>query len=108
MERLKRRRGHIDLWAGEKLPTYAQLAALLPRYGRHRRFSPEMIFDAMLSNLQGLQENRDQSAGPGLRRRSAGAVDGGKIATVFFPWRALQALALTRAGWRSWRLWDSV
>ena len=84
VERLKRRRGHIDLERGGKLPAYAQLFAFFttPDMDATGRFSPEMIFDAMLSNLQ-----RELQC---------------------FPWRALQALALTRAGWRSWRLWDSV
>ena len=63
VERLKRRRGHIDLERGGKLPAYAQLFAFFttPDMDATGRFSPEMIFDAMLSNLQReLQENREQ------------------------------------------------
>ena len=54
VERLKRRRGHIDLERGGKLPAYAQLFAFFttPEMDATGRFSPEMIFDAMLSNLQ--------------------------------------------------------
>lgn len=110
VERLKRRRGHIDLERGGKLPAYAQLFAFFttPDMDATGRFSPEMIFDAMLSNLQReLQENRDQILQARTPAEIRQAVDGGKIAAVF-SWRALQALALTRAGWRSWRLWDSV
>ena len=103
VERLKRRRGHIDLERGGKLPAYAQLFAFFttPDMDATGRFSPEMIFDASCRRT-GIKSFR-----PGLRRRSARRWTEEKLPQCF-PWRALQALALTRAGWRSWRLWDSV
>lgn len=86
VERLKRRRGHIDLERGGKLPAYAQLFAFFttPDMDATGRFSPEMIFDAMLSNLQReLQENRDQILQARTPAEIRQAVDGGKIAAVF-------------------------
>ena len=86
VERLKRRRGHIDLERGGKLPAYAQLFAFFttPDMDATGRLSPEMIFDAMLSNLQReLQENRDQILQARTPAEIRQAVDGGKIAAVF-------------------------
>ena len=85
VERLKRRRGHIDLERGGKLPAYAQLFAFFttPDMDATGRFSPEMIFDAMLSNLQReLQENRDQilqarTPGGGRRKNCRSVFPGG-------------------------------
>ena len=109
VERLKQRRGHIDLErAGSCRPMPSSLPFYHPDMDATGRFSPEMIFDAMLSNLQReLQENRDQILQARTPAEIRQAVDGGKLPQCF-PWRALQALALTRAGWKSWRLWDSV
>ncbi len=110
VERLKQRRGHIDLErAGSCRPMPSSLPFYHPDMDATGRFSPEMIFDAMLSNLQ-----RGAAGEPGSNpsgQDSGGDPPGGgrrKNCRSVFPWRALQALALTRAGWKSWRLWDSV
>ena len=63
VERLRKRQGHIDLARGGKLAGYAQLFAFFTTPGMDPTgaCSPEMIFRAMLKNLQReLEENRDR------------------------------------------------
>ena len=110
VERLRKRQGHIDLERGGKLAGYAQLFAFLPRPAWIPRgvCSPEMIFRAMLENLQReLEENRDRIVRPGPRRKFARRWTMERSPRCFL-WRGPPGSALTRAGWRSWRLWASA
>ena len=86
VERLRKRQGHIDLERGGKLAGYAQLFAFFTTPGMDPTgvCSPEMIFRAMLENLQReLEENRDRIVQVRTPAEIRQAVDDGKIAAVF-------------------------
>ena len=86
VERLRKRQGHIDLERGGKLAGYAQLFAFFTTPGMDPTgvCSPEMIFRAMLENLQReLEENRDRIVQARTPAEIRQAVDDGKIAAVF-------------------------
>ena len=83
VERLRKRQGHIDLERGGKLAGYAQLFAFFTTPGMDPTgvCSPEMIFRAMLENLQReLEENQDpggNSPGGGRWKDRRGVFSGG-------------------------------